>query len=491
MGAQDKLFQLIKSLSPSEKRYYLLFVQRNGRRESPLYPKLFSKIDAQKKYDESVLKNQFSGTSFGKSLAFPKSHLYLQVLRALQSFHYEKSTIGRFNSYLDKIELLSDRGFPDQSLLIVEKRLKQALKLDLAVPVLQLLKWKRRLTLRTQTPNYSKTLAEVSELEELWEQLFIQEQKAIRLHDEMYLAMQESRRRSTVHSATDLLRSKQQIDHLLEQTRLTFETKLALCRANAHYAHLIDDFALVHQSYQQEVDTWRAHPHLLQLEAMRFVRTFGAWLNSKTLIQDYSNLLTEIQQIRQQKGMNRQEQALIFRITYSLELFYYLNSDQFEPAIALAPKISAGLERFNSLLSPAFKLGFYFNLSVTFWLGERPQDALKWTQRILHFEAGEIRKDIRFFAPLLEKVLQLECGYLDHLESWFRAFQYRKRKKLPPSQLETILFTLIRGLTAQASTKDEKILYNTFLAELEQYSQIPEVSKLALEELRIWAARKI
>ncbi|HHG85200.1 MAG TPA: hypothetical protein ENJ82_10685 [Bacteroidetes bacterium] len=487
MRSQKKLFFLIKSLNPTEKRYFKLYSQRNGKPKSQLYLKLFTLIGRQAKYDEVALKTHFKDTSFGHSLAFPKSHLYQQLLRALQAFHYEKSSPGRFGSYLEKVALLAERGFPDQALRIVEKRLKEAIQLQLCLPVLQLLRWQRRLVLRLQSKNYAEIIGLISDQETHWEGLFLQEQAAIRLHDTLYLALQAARRKTKAHKAPDLQAKKRALDLLGSQPTLSFESKIAIWRAQAHYAHLMDDFTAVHFAYQQEVKLWQTHPQHLRLNAMRFVRTFGAWLNSKTLIRDYENLLAEIRRLRQQKGMGKPEQALIFRITYALELFYYLNSNQFASALQVAPQIIAGLKQFASYLSPGFKLGFYHNLAILHWLGGQAKEAQHWVQKILHFEPGEVRKDIREFAPLLEKILYWERGHLAPLESWFRALQYQRRKGSPPKPLESILFRLIRKLPEQSPHASAAHLYTRFLTELAQYAEQAEVSKLGLEELKIWA----
>jgi|GEM_PF-6410741 len=488
---QNHLFQLVKSLSASEKRYFALFALRNGKRGSKLYSQLFSVIESQDDYNEERIKEEFAGTSFGKSLAFPKSHLYQQVLRALQSYQYEKTPLNRSTSCLEKIALLSDRGFPKQALKTLEKGLKIALGLDQAMQVLQLLRWKRRLILRNQAPNYPQEIAQISEQEAFWESLMGLEQRAIRLHDTLYMAMQEARRKTMVHPPQNMLALKMEIEALMEESRMTFEARLALFRAKAHHAHLMDDFAGVHAANQDEVETWQAHPEQLKQDGMRFVRSFGAWLNSKTLIGDYGNLLTEIRHLRAQEGMDMREQALIFRITYSLELFYYLNAAKWSEALDLAPAIAQGLESFASHLSPGFKLGFYHNLAVMYWLGGRPEEAMKWTCKILHFESGAIRKDIREFAPLLEKILFFECGYTDLLESWFRSVRYRKGKGNIPSTLELMLFKLIHNLVDVLGSSTSQSFYRDFLAELKDYAASPSISKLGLEEVRIWATDKL
>ena len=81
MPAQDELFQLIKSLTPSEKRYFKVNASKNGDSKSN-YLQLFEAMDAQKDlYDEQHLKAKHSNKSFVKYLSAEKKHLREQIMK--------------------------------------------------------------------------------------------------------------------------------------------------------------------------------------------------------------------------------------------------------------------------------------------------------------------------------------------------------------------------------------------------------------------------
>ncbi len=489
MKPSTRLFNLIRSLSPTEHRYFRLFAQRHKKGDNNLHLQLFDAIHQQKTYDEPALKEHFKGTSFGKSLGFPKSNLYDQVLRSLQSYHYESEPPFQFRSAQDKIELLRQRGLYKQGLRILDKALSQAEKLMQASTVLQLLRTKRELLLRVYGSDVLSQIALVAGQEQAWEEIFQSEQLTIRLRDSLLVILQGVRRKTQARDEQHLITIRLELDQLHATKEMSFQAKVSLFQADAYYYHLMDDFGEVHAAYQKAVSLWKENPHQIEAQPERHISTIGAWLNSKALVGDYDNLLLEIQNWRTQSGGKESDLARIFKITYPLELFIYLNSQQFSKAISISKEITAGLKRYDSYLSPNIKITLYYNLVVMHWLGQYPQGGLTWVNRILQMEAGEIRKDIQAITPLVEKILHFELGNTAILESWFRSFDYKRKKKAPISQLENILFELLKSLLQNVASQQSYL--QKFLSELDAYAQQGQVSKLGLNEMQIWAHQKL
>ena len=72
MVASSDLFQLIKSLSKTEKRHFVLYSTKHVIGEQNGYMKLFYAIEKQKEYDEGKIKKQFVNDSFIKR--FPRCY---------------------------------------------------------------------------------------------------------------------------------------------------------------------------------------------------------------------------------------------------------------------------------------------------------------------------------------------------------------------------------------------------------------------------------
>jgi len=115
------LFELIKSLSPQEKKY---FKQQSrvyaGERENT-YELLFDAIDEQDRYDEAALKKKFKGQAFVNQFSVAKNYLYDKILDALHSQHAEQDDTLNIERMIGRTEILMRRNLMKQALLQYEK----------------------------------------------------------------------------------------------------------------------------------------------------------------------------------------------------------------------------------------------------------------------------------------------------------------------------------------------------------------------------------
>ena len=491
MKASDSLHRLIFALNQVEQMAFRKHLADGKKGKEGLYLKLFLGLCKQEIYDEHAIKKQFQGTSFGKSLAFPKSHLYDTLLEFFIKQPQSDNKDERLRSDLSKIEFLADKGLPDQALEQISKSLKFAIQIEDSISVLQLLRLKRRQIMRIQSTVLGKEMEAISHLEAFWGNALANEQKATRLHDDCYTLFQEVRRKAKAGEDPRLLEFAAALDQLLSQENLCFTAKVTALRAYSHVHHMRENFAEVHNAYQAEIQVWDANPLQIQYAQLRYVRLIGQWLTSKALIKDHEGLFSEIKRLRRRNDLNHSGKAEVFQVTSNLELYYYLNAGKAAQALPIIPAISAGLQRFDQQLPPSTKLAFYYNIALVNWFADQYLAALEWIGNIKRFENSQIRKDIRAFAPILEKVLFYDLGDIGKIESWFRALKYRQKKQNQSLRLEIIVFQLIQTLVAATNQREEAIAFEAFLAELDTFAQEPGVSKLGIQELKIWVGRKM
>ena len=74
------LFELIKSLTKGEKRYFNLFANRSNSNTDNVYLKIFEILDGQLYYNESTLLEKLSATSNKLQINVLKNYLYNLIL---------------------------------------------------------------------------------------------------------------------------------------------------------------------------------------------------------------------------------------------------------------------------------------------------------------------------------------------------------------------------------------------------------------------------
>ena len=122
MNASEDLFQLIKSLSQNEKRYFRIYASAHILHGKNNYMRLFEAIARQKIYDEKYIKQKFSRERFVKQLSVVKNYLYNLILKSLRNYHSSTSANAVLVNMLRDIEILYDKGLFQEA----QKRIKKA-----------------------------------------------------------------------------------------------------------------------------------------------------------------------------------------------------------------------------------------------------------------------------------------------------------------------------------------------------------------------------
>src|ERR1044072_1708188 len=105
MHKKNNLFDLVKALTPSEKRYFRQSLSRGSNKEGKNYLRLFDVLHKMELYDESILKSAFKGERFTKQLHVTKIYLHDSILKSLRSFHARSSSSMIIKDHLKNIEV--------------------------------------------------------------------------------------------------------------------------------------------------------------------------------------------------------------------------------------------------------------------------------------------------------------------------------------------------------------------------------------------------
>jgi tetratricopeptide (TPR) repeat protein len=124
MKKYGALYDLIKSLSKSEKRFIKIYATPYARGDKNNYIKLFNFIDALKKYDEGKLSKIIKSASFTGNLSSMKNYLYYLVLDCLDIYHKDSSVDRVMSKYVNIARVLSEKGLDEQSNRIIKKAKK-------------------------------------------------------------------------------------------------------------------------------------------------------------------------------------------------------------------------------------------------------------------------------------------------------------------------------------------------------------------------------
>jgi hypothetical protein len=124
MIPNDDLFDLIKSMSVSEKGYFKKFSSGFAKGNHKNYIRLFDALSSLKEYDEKQFRKKFQREKFIQHLSSEKSYLYNLILRILKLYHEATSVDFEIQDCLARVEILFDRGLYAQAKKILQEAKK-------------------------------------------------------------------------------------------------------------------------------------------------------------------------------------------------------------------------------------------------------------------------------------------------------------------------------------------------------------------------------
>lgn len=123
MKPKNDVFQLVRSLTKAEKRFFNLFSALSEGDKN--YVKLFNALEKMSEYDEKKLKKKLAGERFLNNLSYEKNYLFKMLLRSLRIFHDESDAENTLHSRFMDLNILTEKGLYTAS----RETLKKAMNL--------------------------------------------------------------------------------------------------------------------------------------------------------------------------------------------------------------------------------------------------------------------------------------------------------------------------------------------------------------------------
>ncbi|MFT4525828.1 MAG: hypothetical protein ACI85F_001985 [Bacteroidia bacterium] len=121
MSNREHLFNLIQSMSRTEKGYFKKMYADKGLARPNKYVELFDLIDNQKIYNEPAIVANFQNKGIFKQLSVAKNYLNTMILKSLRAYNSKGSVNVELNERMMNIEILFNKGLN----AMVEKEIRK------------------------------------------------------------------------------------------------------------------------------------------------------------------------------------------------------------------------------------------------------------------------------------------------------------------------------------------------------------------------------
>ncbi len=489
---KEPLFDLIHSLSKSEKRYFKLLVADKQSNKAKKYVLLFDIIESQKEYDEKAAKSKLG--KLKENIAYfsaDKNYLYQLILKSLRALHAASSVSILVHNYLIEVELLNDKGLPVLAQKQLAKAKKLAKKHELFSLFLEILRWERKIA---GIPVDRKRL-ELEQLhyEEAKKQLTNFFSYEFLYREAMLIRKETSKARS--EEATQKFETFIQKAALQsEQVPHSFYAKLRFYQTLAAYYYSIDDKEEEFECNSKMLGLIEQNDYFKRDHTLDYVTIFSRYLILTKSVKPntYKDTLLKFNNIpKLAKGKVRVE-ALVFTLSNSTEMTRMIKENELEEALRFIPEVERGMKKYGAYVNEPFKMAMHYRFAYVHLALGHYSEALTQLNRLLDTFQEEVRPDIFRFAKLLTLVVHFELGNDTLLPYFSQSFALYLKKRNVLFKTELILVKYLKKLVKIPQGENRSTTFLAFKAQLEDVLADPfEENFLAYFDILAWVIGKI
>ena len=400
MLKKEELFQLVKSLTKSEKRYFKLFCTREVSGEN--YLRLFEVIDQQEHYDEKAIKQRFRSEKFVSQLHVTKNYLRNLILKSLRNFHAQLSKNVELKAILQNVEILYHKELYQHCLTELKRAKKLAETHELILGKLEVENWSRKLA-QTMNPSQLSTVQDI-----------LNEQKhtlALLVNKQAYwqLALDVSRasfQQANQPIPNELLLNDEVHAKTLEAKGLFYNTNYL---RNLQLGN--------HQKAEQQLETLihllEENPLYHKKEPVLYVSSINNLVAFWVFYKRHEEALALIQKAKavyESWKITAANQTLLKQIlrTYNIEMEIYRDSSLFSEKLDFIQATESFILKNKDKIPLEYLHSFWFQLASIHFKQQDFKQSLKWINKLLNTKDKQIRNDLIIQAYMLNLMVHFE-----------------------------------------------------------------------------------
>lgn len=461
--ASSDLYDLIHSLSKSEKRY----IQLQSSAETLDYMELWKILLKEEDYNEAKLKKEYATANFMKNFAMSKQYLFERILLLLDRYR-KQSDADILTEKGRLVKILWQKGFKKKAKSRLQKALKKAEEGELFEVQLSLLETKKAFpeTDYQETAEEIKNcLAKLQNINEYWE-----------ISQAIYQKQQELRKQRNYIK-------EQELSELFNTPKLFNDSFAKTFRSRVYYYHARTTYFFATGQKESAYNGNRIflklledHPKQLMMMPERYLSILNSLLIGSLDLKKneaFSENLKKLRSLPSQKIFKsiKDIDARIFRQGTILEVNSLLEQRKYEETEKLILPLQIGLKKYGDKIPRIHLSTLEYLTTYLLFLNQRYEDALDRVNKILNKEnTGEIFQ----FALILELLTHFSLKNNDLLESLSTSVQRRLQKRRALYEVEISLFKFIKSYLNAAAWGIQSDLISKFKTQVTMLKNSPD-----------------
>jgi len=470
MKKESALFDLIKSLTKSEKRFIKIHASRYTMKGRNNYLKIFDAIDKLKEFDDKKFREKINPKMFNGNLRGIKNYLYHLILDCLDFYHRDSSIDRKASKYINIARILSEKRLDEQSDKIIAKTKKLSDEFNRFENVISLN------TLRKVTGFKRETITSEDIQSFYLENFAATDSMRIKLeynkiYDELVfkrlklgLISNPAEKKRFIANYNNLYFSQAPKSH-------AFDVNMYYLLSKIEYSRILMDtqdggvyirelIALFNKHVNRIADN--LNHYLYALNVFISERVYG--INRVEADEILKKIISIPLQIGE-KSIAHDMRVQIFQIYYVLLTHISLIFRDYETAIAFVRKFEAEKKKFEVDFTPSFRLCMQSNIACIYFGAGQFKQALKWCNDAMA-HPPKTRDDVVAVVRILNLLIHYELGNEIILPSMIKStnnyFTKRKEKKI----FVAVFISFLRSVVKAETAEDKRILFDKFKKEI-------------------------
>lgn len=426
MKPDAKLFELVKKLSPSEKRYYSLMRAKEEAGKSNLlllFEALCALHERGETYDEEWIHSYLRATgehTVSRTIADVKNDLYASILKMMRSYHSRRNVDSMLREMLEDVGFLLSKGLYNHAEESLKRARTVAEKYEQTVGLLEVMRLERRLLYdRTDTQLVEKIARHIGNEERALQHLQM-EYTLQHIYDRMFSQL---RLQFTGHevdnSALEALLAHPVFAH--EKAEYTFAARCWYYRTMSLYYRMRQEHATALVYEKEGIEWWQQHSEQLHNAPQAFMRELANYIGLCIRLGQRREFAEAMHYWKTIPCRTADDEAERFQNEVFLQLLYAMNTDALLVVQQETKPVLVGLQKFEGRINPARVLAICYNYTAVFFLLGMHAKALEWCNELLDRKKYTVRVDLLVVAHLMDPLIHYELGNAELVDNRCRA----------------------------------------------------------------------
>ncbi|MFL5765194.1 MAG: hypothetical protein ACJ77K_14725 [Bacteroidia bacterium] len=456
----EQLFNLVKTLSKGEKRFFKLYAARLNRGSDKKFIMLFDAIEKQKVYNESKILAKTPALD-PKQFSNLKAHLYYQLLKSVKLCNSSNLENVRITELLDYARILYNKCLYRECVKMIDKAKMLAMENDRAVLLLEILELEKLVIPKTlesgNEERVNKLIDTTRQVAESISNINIFSSLSLKLNV-YYVQMGSVRNSQDLTKVDRFFRSSLP---LYNEQDLSFHEKLYLYNSYVGYYFFVRDFSNGYKYAKKWVGLFERQPEMKRHKLEIYIRALNSLLAVQNKLNKYAEFCETQKQlisIKRDKTLNLTENINLnlFKAIYVHEINRHFMMGEFRSGTRIVAALENELNKFIPKLDKHSTLLLYYKIGCLYLGSGNYKSAIKWLNKIYNEKESDLREDIHSFTRILLLVCHFELGNDDLVELNIRSTYRYFRNKGKLSRYQEYILHFLRHLFHDGSERNLK-----------------------------------